>query len=161
MKKIYKLFALVFAFSLVDVGVFPVLFKYYPAPSLVFSFCVALASKRWGAEALWVAFVGGLFMDLMVWRPLGLTSLCFLIFSWGLLQLYRVVGFNFVLFAFTSLVLSFLFRFVFGSFQLSWIYLVGAFGDLVLSFLFVIVFLPILKPMVLAREKQLDFYQYL
>ncbi len=161
MKKIYKLFVLILILALIEIGVIPVLFGQYPTFSIIFSFCVALAAKGWKKESLWTAFVGGLFLDLIVFRSLGLTSVTFVLFSWLLIAIYRVTGFKLPIFVLTTFSLSFLFRFVFGSFQFSWIYLLGAAEDLILSLFFLVFFLPVLRRTLFKSEKQLSFYRVL
>ena len=141
--------------ALLQVGVFPAIFGEYPCFNLFLCLVVGLVFRGYFSKSLWVAFLGGVFLDFFTFFPFGLTSLILVVFSCLCRKIYGILGFRWWVLVVVSFGFSFLIRLAFNFFSFSWLYLLGAAEDVLLSSLFYL-FLTSVWERVFCDEHQIS-----
>lgn len=142
--------------TLLQVGVLPAFFGYFPSFNLFLSLGLAFCFRGYSSESLWFAFLSGIFWDLFLFSPFGLSAAFLVIFVWALSVAFRFLGAKWEVFLVFSFLSSFFWRVFFGLPSFSYLYLLGAGGDLFLASLSAFLVVPVWEKIFGKKDLQLS-----
>jgi len=128
---------------LLQLGVLPPLFGYYPSFNALLCVSLALCFRGYYRQSLWFSFISGVFLDLFLFSPFGLSGALLILFSWIARNSLRLLGRSWSVLAILCFLISLTWRVIFGFPSFSRLFLVGALEDVFLVFLMVLFFVPL------------------
>ena len=121
-----KYYFLIFIFAVLQAAFFPAVFPSFPFFNIGIILCLLLAFIGLNNDALWSAFIYGLILDFFSFISLGFSSLFFVLVVFLAIELKKLLGTNFIVIAASCVLFSFLYRYLFGFFEISFWLLIGA-----------------------------------
>jgi len=154
--RVVSLAVTILILTLLQVGVLPTFFGYFPSLNFFLPLSLALCFKEYYKESLWFAFLSGTTWDLFLFSPFGLSCALLVFLVWFFRAISRFLGGRWVVFIGFCFVSSLLWRAIFGFPSFSYLYLIGAVGDLLLACFSALLVVPIWEKIFGKKDLQLS-----
>jgi len=153
------IFLVILALFFLQSAVFPAFFGVFFKPQLLFAFIFSLLILDYPRKGLVAGFFAGVLVDFLARRPLGFSSLTFVLAGFLGVELRGLLGTNIFLNLVTFVLMDFLSRYIFASFKVPDSFALGIGIDVIFFLLFSVWITPKNLGVFVESQEQLDFYQ--